>query len=74
MKISKHAVTLSLTGLFTSFSAVAHAGSAAILAKIESPDPLSLVPLGLFVVAAIVVYLCNRPRVAVCARARRRKE
>jgi hypothetical protein len=74
MNLMKQTVTLALTGLFTSFSAVAHANGATMITKIESADLSSYIPLVLFAVSAIVVYLCNRPRFAVCARARRRTE
>jgi hypothetical protein len=74
MKKSKHAVALTLTGTFISFSNVAHAEPGSLLNTIESSDLSSYIPLVLFALAAIVVYLCNRPRVTVCARARRRPE
>ena len=74
MKLVKHLlslVTIPLTGT------VAHAEMAAATAtggtSSHSSDPASMLPLGLFVVSAIIVYLCNRPRgVVVYARARRR--
>ena len=74
MKISKHALATALTGLFMSFSTVAHAETAGLLQSIESSDITSYIPLVIFALAATMVYLCNRPRVAVCARARRRNE
>jgi hypothetical protein len=47
--------------------------SAPAMVNSDSSD-LSIIPLVVFALAAIVVYLCNRPRVVVCARARRRTE
>jgi hypothetical protein len=74
MKISKHALVTAVTGLFISFSSVAHAEAASLSKSIDSSDLSSNFPLVLFAMAGIVVYLCNRPRVTVCARARRRTE
>jgi hypothetical protein len=75
MKASKQTIALALAGLFTGFSPVAHADT---LAKIKGGDFAELsswIPLAIFFVAAIFVYLCNRPRrVLVCARSRRRTE
>ena len=74
MKISKHALATALAGLFVSFSAAAHADTAGLLNRIQCSDSSSYTPLVIFALAATMVYLCNRPRVAVCARARRRNE
>jgi hypothetical protein len=74
MKKSKHAVTLAFAGSFVSFSTVAHAEPVGLLKSIESSDLTSYIPLVIFAVSAVLVYLCNRPRVMVCARARRRTD
>jgi hypothetical protein len=74
MKISKHAVTLAFASLFLSFSTAIQAEPLTFLKSIESSDLTSYIPLVIFAVSAVMVYLCNRPRVMVCARARRRTE
>ena len=74
MKKSKQAVAFALTGLFISFSALAHAETVTATVRSESSG-LANIPFVLLALAAIVglVYLCNPPRVAVCARARCRR-
>jgi hypothetical protein len=72
MKKAKHAVTLALGGLFTSFGANAHAEITA--AGGRSSNIASFFPLAVFAVAAVVVYLFNRPRVMVRERVRRRTD
>jgi len=74
MKIVKRATPLALTGLFVSFCPRAHAEPAGLLKSLESSDLSSYIPLAIFFVSAIVVYLCNRPRMTLCPRARRRTE
>ncbi|MGP8198761.1 MAG: hypothetical protein ACLQU4_04580 [Limisphaerales bacterium] len=71
MRRLKNAVGFILAGLFILFSAVAHAGTMVTTMRKESSNP-SNIPLVIFVLAAIMVYLCNRPRVAAVVRARRR--
>ncbi len=68
MKTSKLGAAFALVALLVTFGAVTRANAAV---NLTSVDP-SLIPLGLFFVSAVVVYLCNRPRkVVVYARARR---
>jgi len=75
MKTSKHAIALTLTGLLSSFNLTAHADTAARIKGGDFSDLSSSIPLVIFIVAAIFVYLCNRPRrVVVYARARRRSD
>jgi hypothetical protein len=73
MKIAKHAFKPVLAGLFTAFGVMAHAETVTKTMRRASSD-LSNLPLVVLGLSAIVVYLCNRPRNAVCARARRRTE
>ena len=74
MKITKHTALAAITGSFISFGNVAHAETAGLLKSFMGSDASSLIPLVIFVLAAVMVYLCNRPRVTVCARARRHNE
>jgi hypothetical protein len=68
MKPSKQAAVLAT---IIAFGSVTQANAAVNLGSI---DP-SLIPLGLFFVTGLVVYLCNRPRrEVVYARARRRTD
>lgn len=73
MKTLKDAFRFALAGLFLILSSVAQAATVTSTVKKESTN-LSNLPLAVFIVAAVVVYLCNRPRVAVCGRAHRRTE
>jgi hypothetical protein len=74
MKNSKHVVSLGLFGSFVGFNSIGHAEPVGLLKSLESSDLSSYVPLVLFALSAIVVYLCNRPRMTLCPRARRRTD
>lgn len=65
----KHAIAWLFTGLFLATSTAAHAGS--VKDAIIGSDPYSSVPLVIFGVSAVMVYLCNRPRTMIGARVRR---
>jgi hypothetical protein len=72
MRISKHSVILALAIFFAALGETGHAENLTVAVRNASSD-LSNIPLALFFLAAVVVYLCNRPRVAVRVRARRRR-
>lgn len=64
-----------LAGFFVSYNFTSHAGAVAKMKDGDLAEFTSLIPLVLFVVAGVFVYLCNRPRkVVVYARARRGSE
>lgn len=72
MKVFKHHITFGLAGILAGFAFAAHAEAAAPAPRttMELSD-ISNVPLALFIVAAVFVYLCNRPRDVVHAKRRR---
>lgn len=74
MKTSKHALIFALTGFFVNAGITAHAEPANLVSTLQSTDIVSYVPLVIFGVSAIVVYLANRPRSSMCPRARRRTD
>ena len=75
MKPLKNTVALGLAVLLPGSSTVAHAeiATATPSMRFDFLD-VSNVPLALFIVAAIFVYICNRPRVMIHARGRRRTD
>jgi hypothetical protein len=73
MKMSKHASGFALAGSLLTFGAMAHAGTLAESVTKETSNPANI-PLVIFILGAIMVYYCNRPRPAVHLRLRRRAD
>jgi hypothetical protein len=73
MRTAKKPFMTAGAGLFMALSGMtAQAGNLGQAVRKETSD-ISNLPLAVFFLAAILVYLCNRPRVTLLARSRHRR-